>query len=46
VNSVQNERKNGIITDFWTCLGNCSRWPVICDETPEVFNSRSFVTRD
>src|SRR5882757_3117162 len=36
VNSVQNEHKNGIITYFWTCLSN-SRWPVIRDETPEVF---------
>src|SRR5882757_7403613 len=46
VNSVQNEHENGIITNFWTCLSNCSRWPVIHDKTPEVFSSRSFVTRD
>jgi hypothetical protein len=38
--------KNGIITNFWTCSGNCSQWPVIRDETPEVFSSQLFVTCD
>jgi len=35
VNSVQNEHKNELL-QFLTCLSNCSWWPVIHDETPEV----------